>query len=474
MVKHFFCFSLCTFLCLGIVHAQNISSLTNEQKSWLIKADRHERNGWIYLHIEGAPQERGFQHGYLMAKEIGEALRILKVIWEYQSATSWSWLVAKTASMFTPKVDPENLMEIDGIQEGMSAAGVFITRNELVTWNGWKELFWYWWPMKKDSITPNASLQLKESCSSFIASGTMTSDGQIVIGHNTWDDYYIPAYNIILDIVPSQGHRILMQSAPGHIHSSPDFFVTDAGIVGSETTIGSFFPFDSTGVPEFVRVRRAMQDASSIDEWCIEMKKGNNGGYANSWLLGDIKTNEIARFELGLKYFGFEKKKDGYFCGSNIAHDLNILRHETKSNEVDIRQTGVARKIRWNQLMKEFEGKIDVKRGQLLLSDHYDIYLKRTRPDSRTICGHMELDEQISESIEPFRPLGAYDGKVMDARMAKELSFVARWGAPCGTPFHAAQFLKANSQFDWMQGILKDWSVVQPWTKFKAGERKNY
>ena len=124
--------------------------------------------------------------------------------------------------------------------------------------------------------------------------------------------------------------------------------------------------------------------------------------------------------------------------------------------------------------MKEFEGKIDVKRGQLLLSDHYDIYLKRTRPDSRTICGHMELDEQISESIEPFRPLGAYDGKVMDARMAKELSFVARWGAPCGTPFHAAQFLKANPQFDWMQGILKDWSVVQPWTKFKAGERKNY
>jgi len=29
------------------------------------------------------------------------------------------------------------------------------------------------------------------------------------------------------------------------------------------------------------------------------MKVQNNGGYANAWLIGDIKTNEIARLELG-------------------------------------------------------------------------------------------------------------------------------------------------------------------------------
>jgi hypothetical protein len=33
-------------------------------------------------------------------------------------------------------------------------------------------------------------------------------------------------------------------------------------------------------------MRRATQDASTIDEWCQIMKKGNNGGYANAWLLG--------------------------------------------------------------------------------------------------------------------------------------------------------------------------------------------
>ena len=56
-------------------------------------------------------------------------------------------------------------------------------------------------------------------------------------------------------------------------------------------------------------MRTANQYASSIDEWCKIMKKENNGGYANSWLLGDVNTNEIARLELSLKYVGFEQRQ---------------------------------------------------------------------------------------------------------------------------------------------------------------------
>jgi hypothetical protein len=78
----------------------------------------------------------------------------------------------------------------------------------------------------------------------------------------------------------------------------PDF------LCNAETTIGNFFPFDEKGVPEFARMRSTTQYADNIDEWCEIMKKGNNGGYANAWLTGDINTNEIARLELGLKYYG--------------------------------------------------------------------------------------------------------------------------------------------------------------------------
>src|SRR5450759_2644016 len=80
--------------------SQTANHLTNEQKTWLSKANRHEKNGWIYLHIEGTPEERGFQHGYLLSKEIKESIRILSEVWHYQSALEWKWLVRKGSDMF--------------------------------------------------------------------------------------------------------------------------------------------------------------------------------------------------------------------------------------------------------------------------------------------------------------------------------------------------------------------------------------
>jgi hypothetical protein len=302
------------------IQSQNSNQLTGDQIKKLAKAYRHGKNGWTFLHIEGMPGDRGFQHGYLMANEIKENIRLLRASWVYETAMDWSWYIQQAGLILTPKVDKENLEEIDGIAEGMKAAGVITSRNELVGLNGYPELAGSWWSTVKDSIHshPHFFDRPKESCSSFIATGSMTADGKIVLGHNTMDMYYNPTCNLILDILPEKGHRILMQALAGFIHSETDFFITDAGLVGSETTIGEFFPFDPNGAPEFSRMRRATQDASSIEEWCEIMKKDNNGGYANAWLLGDINTNEIARLELGLKYIGFEKKKDGFFIGSNI------------------------------------------------------------------------------------------------------------------------------------------------------------
>ena len=446
--------------------------LSQDQQKWLSKANRHEKNGWIYLHIEGSAKERGFQHGYLLSKEIKESIHIFSEIWKYQTAMKWSWYVDRGHDILAPKTDPENLAEIDGMVEGMKAAGVSTTLDEMVSLNGFSELFEYLLPLLKDSIGVNTPDPVKESCSSFIATGTMTKDGGIVLGHNTHDNYYSPFCNIIIDILPEKGHRILMQTIPGFIHSDTDFFITDAGIVGSETTIGDFFPFDTKGVPEFSRMRTATQYASSIDEWCEIMKKGNNGGYANAWLIGDVKTNEIARLELGLKYVGFEKKKDGYFIGSNVAEDLRILRFETTmTDNTNIKRSPVARRVRWKQLMKENVGKIDIEKAKLFETDHYDTYLNINKPDALTLCRHNDLDPNVEGKHQPFEPMGALDGKVVDSKMAKQMSFIARWGAACGTPFDAKKFLEQHPQYDWMNDLLKD-RPTQPWTVFKAGEKE--
>jgi len=454
-----------------VAQGQPAGKLTSSQVSSLAKANRHEKSGWTYLHIEGAPLERGFQHGYLMAPEIRENLRMLRTRWEYQTAMSWNYYVQKAGEILTPKVDAENLAEIDGIVEGLLAAGVKSSRNELVGLNGYPELIGSWWPTVKDSIHSHSNEAPRESCSSFIATGKMTADGKIVLGHNTMDLYHNPLCNLILDILPEKGHRILMQSVAGFIHSETDFFITDAGLVGSETTIGDFFGFKAKGTPEFSRMRRATQDASSIGEWCEIMKQGNNGGYANAWLIGDINTNEIARLELGCKYIAFEIKKEGYFIGSNVAEDLKILRLETKRDETNIKYSSVARRVRWKQLMRENEGKINIKLAKAFEADHYDTFLHKDNPGGRTLCGHWEIDDQLYGPSEPFSPEGTLDGKVVDATMAKQMSFSARWGAACGMAFSGAKFLEAHPQFEWMTGLLPD-RPSQPWTVFKAGETK--
>lgn len=462
-------FSLLFFLFPLLICAQTANQLTQEQKAWLSRAYKYEKSGWVYLHIEGTPEERGFQHGYLLAKQIRESIRTLSTGWKYQTGINWSWLVSKAGYILVPKVDSENISEIKGIEEGMKAAGDTTSLNELVAYNGYIELISYWWPSVKDSLKINSPDPKKESCSSFIATGTMTADGGIVLGHNTMDDYWHPPCNVILDIVPVHGHHIMMQSNAGFIHSGTDFFITDAGLVGSETTIGGFYPFNPNGVPEFSRMRHATQYASSIDEWCDMMKKGNNGGYANAWLLGDVNTNEIARLELGLKYVGFEKKKDGYFIGSNVAEDLNILRFETKSSETNIKQSSVARRVRWKQLMKKYAGRIDARLAEKFEADHYDTYLDKDKPSCRTLCAHWDLDPQYSGLDKPFDPSGTLDGKVVDSKLAKQMSFIARWGAACGTAFNAKKFLDEHTQYDWMKGLLKD-RPSEPWTVFKAAK----
>jgi len=448
--------------------------LTAEQRQWLTKGERHEKAGWIYLHIEGLPRERGFQHGYLLAKEIAECLRIRRAVWLHNTAMEWAELLKETVRFMTPFIDAENREELMGIVDGLQAAGVTVTLDDLVAYNAYAELEWYWWPEVLKKITGGATAITppKQSCSAFVATGSMTRDGGVVLAHNTMWDYTEAYFNIILDIVPAQGHRILMQTAPGWIHSGTDFFITDAGLVGAETTVGGFSGFTEWGVPEFVRMRRAMQDAGNIDQWCGIMKKGNNGGYANAWLLGDVNTREIARLELGLAHVSFERTRDGFFTGSNIAENLKILRRETQMNDEDIRDSCVARRVRWRQLMAQHRGRVDAALARDFEADHFDTYTKTQRPGGRTLCGHGENETECAPGPRsvPFFHGGTVDAKVVDATMAKRMSFAARWGSACGRAFDAKKYLQEHEQFYWLEGLLKD-LPSELWVEFTAGEK---
>lgn len=439
--------------------------VTEKEKEWLQEAYRYDKNGWIYLHIEGEPFERGFQRGFLTAVEIDEFRKTLAHLVRFETAKEPEFYVKAAAKLFKTKVCSEYAQEMQGMVAGMRKAGKKVSYDEMLFMNGFIEVVWYWWPQEKDAIKPG--------CSAFIATGRATADGKIVLGHNTWWNYALLSFcNIIVEVVPQKGHRILMQSWGPCIYSGTDFFITGAGLVGTETTIGGFRGFNEKGRPLFERARKAMQYANNIDEWAEIMLENNNGALANSWLLGDIKTNEIARLELGLKHHSLEKKKDGYFPGSNVTDDIKILREETSASYDDVRDGRVARRERWKQLMKEHCGKIDVEVAKKLLADHFDMYLQKEKPGVRTICGHYELDDgMIDGSWGAYRPGGTSDGKVVDADMAKNWQFWAKWGGSCNIGFNAQEFLQKHTQYDWQQGYLKD-LPAQPWTVFPIKKKE--
>ena len=455
-------FSACIiFLISGCVAPVTIPQAFNstQEKECLAKAYRHDNNGWIYIHIEGKPFERGFQRGFLTANEIDECLKTMAYMQEFLTAKELDFFIETAAELFKGKIPKEYTEEMQGMVAGMKRADKNITYDEMLFMNGFIAILWYWWPQEKKSMSPG--------CSAFIATGNATADGKIVMAHNSWSQYAILRFcNIIVDIVPDKGHPILMQSWGPCIYSATDFFITGAGLIGTETTIGRFKGFNKKGTPVFVRARKAMQYADSIDEWARIMVENNNGAYANSWLLGNIKTNEIARLELGLKHHSLEKKTDGYFSGSNVADNIKILREETTARYDDVRDTCVARRERWKQLMKKHHGKINTEIAKRMLADHYDVYLRKKKPGSRTICGHSELDDgSVPGTKSAYYPGGAIDGKVVDSTMARDWKFWARWGSSCNVGFDAQKFLKNHTQYDWLQGYLKD-LPAQPWTVF--------
>jgi hypothetical protein len=438
---------------------------------------RFDHNGWVYIHIQGKPYERGFQHGLLAAPELGRIFRSLEYLTYFNTGKKWAFFADAAKTLWAKKIDPEFLDEIKGIAAGARQAGLKVGWTDILAWNGQEELLDYWWPnvMTKYRYLPRVGAP-RDHCSGFLAAGKATQGGRIVMAHNTWDNFETGQFsNLILDVAPDKGHRIFMQSVPGYIDSMADFFVTGAGIMGTETTIGGFSLYDPDEKPEFFRVRKAMQYADDLDQFVKIMKKSNNGGYANSWLLASIKTGEIIRFELGLKFYNVERKKDGWFIGFNAPIDPRIRNLEcSDTGFADIRRHQGARQVRLTQLMRQYEGRIDVQIGQKILADHHDVYLNKTNPCSRTVDGHYELDPRqfMSDPSRPlpYQPRGAVDGKVMDSALAKKMSFWGRWGNSSGMPFEADKFLARHIQWEHLKGFLYD-RPSQPWTLFRVGQK---
>ncbi len=352
-------------------------------------AYRYPTGGWIYLHIEGQPYERGYQHGRLMSKEIVQYMARCAAELDH-NGKSRSWDLARTTAgaLFLHGFDQEILEEMKGIAEGASDAGARwdgrrLDLTDMVVVNTTVELGELSEAMQ---VTPSgleglhleapASFDRKlassstDHCSAFAATGKATRDGRMVIGHVTWWPLTLAEQtNVMLDLKPATGHRVLMQSYPGGIESGTDWYQNDVGVVLTETTI-RHSPFNPEGTPVAYRARKAIQYGDNIDKVVEYLGTKNNGLYTNEWLIGDARTNEIAMYELGTyktRLYRSSKNDwfggtDGFYWGDNNAKDLSVRLEEQPdphSAPAYVPYVPEPRDLKWQEMYREYKGKID-------------------------------------------------------------------------------------------------------------------
>jgi hypothetical protein len=418
---------------------------------------RYPQAGWIVLHIEGEPYERGYQHGRLLAAEIAAYTRCFAQTLNHKApAETWRHMRSLINALFLRKFDKEQLEEMKGIADGASAAGARfdgrpIDLVDVVGLNCWSEIDTL---DEANAATPTGLEGAKwkdpqpaargkkagEHCSAFAATGPATADGKVVFGHvNMYTLYPSNFLNVWIDLKPARGHRFVMCSFPGGIQSGMDYYINAAGILINETTIAQT-RLDVGGMTCASRIRKAIQYASTIDQAVDYLVKDGNGLYTNEWLLADINTNEIAMLELGTqKYKLWRSSKGewfggtpGFYWGCNNVKDLDV-RLETvpsaKGRPAEVVFRPTPRDLAWVKAYDKHKGKIGVEFAKETLTS------------------------------EVLAPPTATDAKFTTTALAKELKSWAVFGPPTGKTWEPSA--EEKQHYPEVKALVKnEWTLL--------------
>ncbi|UCF50306.1 MAG: PQQ-binding-like beta-propeller repeat protein [Thermoplasmatales archaeon] len=395
------------------------------------KGYRYNIQGWVYVHIEGEPYERGYQYGYLASAEIMdifqrwinleyENIRILKIFKFRSPEKLWDFFKLKAKNRFLKYVPFENQEELRGLTDGLRAKDVkifnrIIEFDDLLAFQFIQDIDYSSFRYSKKGFQPFRRIIFNfrqlltkgddEShsghCTAFIATGDATSNGNIIVAHSSIFPHYVSERcNFILDVQPSKGNRFLMTCPPGSLWSQEDWYQNEKGIILTETELYPQGFWKKRGIPKGVRSRTAIQYSDNIDDVIELLLKNNNGLIPNEWLIGDTKSGEIASIQLALFNKPIKRTFNGFYWSCSIPHDINVFAElwgippfifKIISRRLpQVLTTDVAEKF--TELGEEYYGQIDTNIAKKIMSTH-PIYIDTTdcKITSSTLMEQMGL-----------------------------------------------------------------------------------
>jgi len=480
-------FAIALMLSPTLVTFDNISA---EKKSEFFFSEKYEdgyrynARGWIYLHIEGKPYDRGYQHGYLLSNEIVDHInRWSNVIhaspiysgkyidhesekYEKLSNKWWNFCRSRINKIYWDRTPEEYKDEIKGIADGVKAQGVQVHgRNvdyiDILSINQMFE-FMVRFENQKKGFHPLKSLfyQIKgfiptgyndissfiksfldapkvDHCNGFIATGDATTEGQIVAAQGIrcggwWYPYYIAQrWNVVLDIAPSDGNRLTFSSCPGYIWSDANYYHNEQGIIIIDTTTNQGLWKDS-GYSMVIRTRSAAQYSNTLDEALEYLMHKNDGLWTAAYLLGDTETGEIARLDLALYAYEIWRTKNGFYVSDNNAKSLAVRK---ESNGLGIK----------GELLRL----IELPQGKMNHAYLTRRYIPAPRGSKMEELGEKyygDIDLEVLKNIimytYPVCDKGSTDLKASDTQLIEQNSLWVYWGRMNGNTWNTSDLIK--------------------------------
>ena len=265
-----------------IIQNPEIKLLDTEGAGKLYQVGEH-----LVCVMDGTPDEMGFQHGRLLAKQIRHIMKegyLAKTLWQ-QNYTR-EYVMAQSARM-EKHVPPEYIEEMKGIVKGLRAAGI-----EDVTY--------------EDALLGATSAEIQHygpdsppGCSNFACWGKWTTDGRLLHGRNLDWNIRDGAQDDAAILVrrPVDGTPFMMVGWAGGIGSVSG--MNAEGItIGEMTSSSPDSTFD--GMPLHVIMRRVIEKANNLEEAVNIIKKGPPTTGWN-FIIGDAQIPDARALEVDAK-----------------------------------------------------------------------------------------------------------------------------------------------------------------------------
>jgi len=384
----------------------------------------YQRGGINVLHLKGDPFEMAFQHGRLLqeqarkgalpqiAKSIENSLRniIPNIPVVTDSAVNYFYkhytdaIIDYTVKSFGGDRD-QVLLEGYGLAEGSGLDldtvlhGAFAPES-LQTILGDM--------MKGKSRLPTASAV--NECTDFVARGSLTQNGEMVIGRNT--DYplngFFEKYTTLIYYEPTDGTQQYMAVTSAGVHSAGVIGYNESGIFLGVHTIPTV-EVSTKGMSVFVIAQEALRHAKTFDEVTAYFKKYRSAA-GWTYTLASAKENRVAAIEISNKNVSVSEVMSDVHVQTNHFVSPKMAPKNLDLN-ASINEDSRARKLRGEQMLSAHLGNFGAQEAVNVLSDKWDPINQEVRGLGNVIAVHTTLSSAV---FDPGR------GKV----------FVANTGAP--------------------------------------------